>query len=92
MDKGNIDDFEPIFVIGLYKGNPAIKANHDLDLDLSPIRMAGFLTALVECIVDKVPEPLQVEFEQEALKLFRKLVKTRYERTNKLNIDPNYEG
>ena len=91
MDKGNIEDFEPIFVVGLYNGNPAIKANEDMELTLHPVLVAGFMTALIECIIDRVPEPQQVEFEQATLKAFRKLVKTRFDRTNKFSVDPDYE-
>ena len=87
MDKGYIDKFKPVFVIGLYDGNPAIKPCCDEDMVYTTLGVAGMLTALVECVVDAVPEPDQVEFEQEVMKLFKKLVKTRYNRTNKLKLD-----
>ena len=87
------NDFVPVFVLGLYKNNPAIKTNVDLvtGVDLSSLKVAGLMVALVECVVDMLPESEQIKFEQETLKFFRKLVKTRFERTHKIQLDKDEE-
>lgn len=89
MHDGSVDpdDFVPILTLGVYKGNPACRTL-DFTCDVGPITVAGFLTAVVECMVDQVPENKQIEFEADVMKTFRKIVKTRHERTGKFYLPP----
>lgn len=85
-NKANDNDFVPIFIVGMYKDNPAIKTL-DYDDSLRSTQIAGFMTAILDCVVDMVDEQDQVQFEQDILEAFEVFVANRFENTNRYKIE-----
>jgi hypothetical protein len=85
-DKAREEDFEPILVVGLFKGNPAVRTL-DYGDSLRATQIAGFMTAILDCMVDMVDEQDQTEFEQNILEAFNVFVEHRYSNTNKYKIE-----
>jgi hypothetical protein len=85
-DKAKENDFVPVFIVGMYKGNPAIRTL-DYDDSLRSTQIAGFMTAILDCVVDMVDEQDQVEFEQDILEAFEVFVANRFENTNRYKIE-----
>jgi len=50
-------------------------------------QIAGFMTAILDCMVDTVDEQYQVEFEEEILEAFNIFIKDRFEHTNKYKLE-----
>jgi len=84
--KANDDDFVPVFIVGLYKDNPAVKTL-DYGEGLSSIQIAGFMTAILDCVVDLVDECNQTEFEEEILEAFKTFISDRFGHTNKYKLE-----
>jgi len=85
-DKARDEDFIPVFIIGMYKGNPAVRTL-DYDDTLRSTQIAGFMTAILDCVVDMVDEQDQTEFEEQILEAFEIFVANRFENTNKYKIE-----
>lgn len=85
-DKAKEEDFEPVLVVGLFKGNPAVRTLDYAD-DLRATQIAGFMTAILDCMVDMVDEKDQTEFEENILEAFELFVKDRYDHTDKYQIE-----
>jgi hypothetical protein len=85
-NKANEDDFVPVLVAGLYKGNPAVRTL-DFEEGVSSTQVAGFLTAILDCMVDVVDEQDQIEFEEQILEAFKIFTKDRFGNTNKYKLD-----
>jgi hypothetical protein len=56
------------------------------EMEKTPTIIAGFLTAVFDCVVDSISENEQIEFEKETLKLFKSMVKMREKHTEKINF------
>jgi len=85
MNDANEEDFVPILVSGLYKGNPAVRTL-DYDGSLRATQVAGFMVAILDCMVDLVDEQDQVEFEENILEAFELFIDNRFENTCKYKI------
>ena len=85
-DKAREEDFEPILVAGLFKGNPAVRTL-DYDDSLRATQIAGFMVAILDCMVDMVEEKDQTEFEENILEAFEMFLENRFENTNKYKIE-----
>jgi hypothetical protein len=85
MNKANEEDFIPILVSGLYNGNPAVRTL-DYDGSLKATQIAGFMVAIIDCMVDLVEERDQTEFEENILEAFEMFLENRFENTSKYNI------
>ena len=85
-DKAKDEDFIPVFSVGMYKGNPAVRTL-DYDDTLRSTQIAGFMTAILDCVVDMVDEQDQTEFEEQILEAFQIFVANRFENTNKYKIE-----
>jgi hypothetical protein len=85
-DKAKDEDFVPVMVVGLYKGNPAVRTL-ECEEGVSSTQVAGFMTAMLDCIVDTVDEHEQTQFEEEILEAFEVFVTNRFENTNKYKIE-----
>jgi len=85
-NKAKGEDFIPVLVSGLYKGNPAVRTL-DYDGSLRATQIAGFMVAILDCMVDMVEEQDQLEFEENILEAFELFVKDRYDHTNKYRIE-----
>lgn len=85
MNDANEEDFVPILVSGLYKGNPAVRTL-DYDGSLRATQVAGFMVAILDCMVDLVDEQDQVEFEENILEAFELFIDNRFENTSKYKI------
>jgi hypothetical protein len=85
-NKARDEDFVPVFVVGMFKGNPAIKTL-DYDDSLRSTQIAGFMTAILDCVVDMVDEQDQVQFEEDILEAFEVFVANRFENTNRYKIE-----
>jgi hypothetical protein len=86
MDNAKEEDFVPVFILGMYNGNPAVRTL-DYDDSLRSTQIAGFMTAILDCVVDMVDEQDQTEFEEQILQAFEVFVDNRFENTNKYRID-----
>lgn len=84
-DNARDEDFVPVLVVGLYKGNPAVRTL-DCEEGVTSTQVAGFMTAILDCIVDTVDEHEQTQFEDEILQAFEIFIKDRFEYTNKYRI------
>jgi len=84
--KAKDEDFIPVFIVGMYKGNPAVRTL-DYEDNLRSTQIAGFMTAILDCVVDMVDEQDQVEFEEQILEAFEIFVANRFENTNKYKIE-----
>ena len=87
-NEANEEDFVPILVSGLYNGNPAVRTL-DYDGSLKATQVAGFMVAILDCMVDLVDEQDQVEFEENILEAFQVFVDNRFENTSKYKIKDN---
>ena len=85
-NKAKDEDFVPVMVVGLYKGNPAVRTL-ECEEGVSSTQVAGFMTAILDCIVDTVDEHEQTQFEEEILEAFEVFVTNRFENTNKYKIE-----
>ena len=85
-NKAREEDFEPILVAGLFKGNPAVRTL-DYDDSLRATQIAGFMVAILDCMVDMVEEKDQTEFEENILEAFEMFLENRFENTNKYKIE-----
>lgn len=85
-NKARDEDFVPVMIVGLYKGNPAVRTL-ECEEGVSSTQVAGFMTAILDCIVDTVDEQEQTQFEEEILKAFEIFIKDRFEYTNKYRIE-----
>lgn len=85
-NKAREEDFEPVLVVGLFEGNPAVRTL-DYANSLRATQIAGFMTAILDCMVDMVEEQDQLEFEENILEAFELFVKDRYDHTNKYKIE-----
>ena len=86
MKHANPEDFTSILVVGLYKGNPAVRTL-DYNDNLRATQIAGFMTAILDCMVGMVDECDQNQFEQDILTAFEVFVENRFENTNKYKLD-----
>jgi len=86
--KAKEENFDPVLVVGLYDGNPAVRTL-DYDKGLRATQIAGFMTAILDCMVDMVDEQDQVEFEEDILEAFNIFIKGRFEHTNKYRFEDN---
>ena len=85
MNNANEEDFVPILVSGFYKNNPAVRTL-DYDGSLRATQVAGFMVAILDCMVDLVDEQDQVEFEENILEAFELFIENRFENTSKYKI------
>jgi hypothetical protein len=86
MEKANPDDFVPVFVLGMYKDNPAIRTL-EYEEGLTSTQIAGFLTAIIDCMVDMVEEKDQTQYEEDILSAFQIFVENRHSNTNKYSLE-----
>jgi len=86
MDRANEEEFDPVLVAGLFRGNPAVRTL-DYDGGLRATQIAGFMVAILDCMVDMVDEKDQTEFEDNILEAFDFFLKDRFEHTNKYKLD-----
>ena len=84
--KAKDEDFIPVFIVGMYKDNPAVRTLDYAD-SLRSTQIAGFMTAILDCVVDMVDEQDQTEFEEQILEAFEIFVANRFENTNKYKIE-----
>ena len=56
------------------------------EMEITPKVAAGFLTAMIEAMVDRFPESEQIEFEKNTLSFFKKMIKIREEHTEKIKL------
>jgi hypothetical protein len=84
-DKAKEEDFVPVLQVGLFRGNPAVRTL-DYEDNLRATQIAGFMTAILDCMVDMVDEQDQLEFEENILDAFELFVKDRYDHTNKYKL------
>jgi len=84
----SIEDFEKIFEVGLYKDRPACRV-FAFEKDVSPIMMAGMMTAILDSMISAVPENKQINFEASVLETFEDMVKSRFEYVNKYRLHEN---
>jgi len=86
------ENFTTIMKLGVLKQDeenycPAVMPTSVFfEMQKNPTVIAGFLTAIFDCVVDDVPENEQIEFEKETLKLFRSMVKMRESHTEKIKF------
>jgi hypothetical protein len=85
MNSANEEDFVPILVSGLYKGNPAVRTLN-YDDTLRATQVAGFMVAILDCMVDLVDEKDQTEFEENILEAFELFIENRFENTSKYKL------
>jgi hypothetical protein len=85
MKDAREEDFIPVLVSGLYKGNPAVRTL-EYDDSLRATQVAGFMVAILDCMVDMVDEKDQTEFEENILEAFELFLENRFENTNKYKI------
>jgi hypothetical protein len=87
-DKPDYKDFCPYYIVGTYKGFPACNVlPMDSDKELSPMIVSGMLTALLDSIIESLPENMQNYFEQTTLEVFSDMVKERYEHVTKYKLE-----
>jgi hypothetical protein len=79
------EDFVPIFIAGVYKGNPAVRTL-SYEEGITSSQVAGIMTALLDCVVDSVPDNIQTSFEQEIIETFNNFIENRFNHTNKYII------
>jgi hypothetical protein len=79
------EDFVPILVSGLYKGNPAVRTL-DYEGTLRSTQVAGFMVAILDCMVDLVDEKDQTEFEKNILEAFELFIDNRFENLSTYKI------
>lgn len=95
----NAEDFVTIMKLGFipYEKdsemmNPAVLVSNAIfDFKFNATVAAGLLTSVMECIVDRIPESEQIDFEKETLKKFKKIVGERHEHVNKFNLENDSE-
>jgi hypothetical protein len=85
MNKANDEDFTPVMVVGMYRDNPAVRTL-DYNDSLHSAQIAGFMTAILDCVVDMVDEQDQVQFEEDILEMFNYFIKNRFANTKKYKI------
>jgi len=86
MDKAKDEDFMPALIVGFYKGNPAVRTL-DVKDGLTSTQIAGFMTAILDCMVDMVDEKDQNQFERNVLAAFEIFVENRFANTHKYKIE-----
>jgi hypothetical protein len=86
MNKAREEDFESVLVVGLYDGNPAVRTL-EYNKSLRATQIAGFMVAILDCMVDMVDEQDQLEFEDNILEAFEVFIKNRFEHTNKYKFE-----
>ena len=79
------EEFIPVFIAGLYRGNPAVKTL-SYEEGITSSQVAGIMTALLDCVVDSVPDNIQTKFEQEIIETFNTFIENRFNYTNKFLI------
>jgi hypothetical protein len=84
-NKAREEEFEPVLVVGMFRDNPAVRTL-DYDHSLRATQIAGFMTAILDCMVDMVDEKDQIEFEDNILEAFEIFIKDRHEHTNKYQM------
>jgi hypothetical protein len=85
-NKAREEDFVPVLISGLFKGNPAVRTL-DYSESLRATQIAGFMVAILDCMVDMVDEQDQLEFEENILEAFELFLDNRFENTNKYRIE-----
>jgi hypothetical protein len=89
MNKENFINLVSVGVIQLPNGTfcPAAAPFEALSqADVTPKVLSAFMVSLIECIIDMLPENEQISFEEETLKEFKKLVKSRADHTEKIKL------
>lgn len=75
----NIDDYKPLFELGLYKeDNPACRVISS-DVAICPVTLAALTLGLFETVINSVQECDQNEFEKQFVKAFKFMLKKRFE-------------
>jgi hypothetical protein len=81
-----LDDFKKMFEVGIYQDRPACRII-PFETDISPVMIAGMLTAMVDATIESIEENKQIEFETSVLTVFEDMVKSRFEYINKYKLD-----
>jgi len=81
----SLDDFEKIFEVGFYKDRPACRT-FAVERDVTPMTMAGMMTAILDAMISSIPENKQIKFESSTLEVFEDMVKSRFEYINKYKL------
>jgi hypothetical protein len=81
-----LNDFQKLFEVGLYKDRPACRII-PFDMDISPLIIAGMMTAMLDATIESIEENKQIDFEASILNVFEDMVKSRFEYINKYKLD-----
>jgi hypothetical protein len=82
----SLDDFQKLFEVGVYKDRPACRVI-PFEKDISPMMVAGMLTAMLDSTIECIEENKQIDFEASILEVFEDMVKSRFEYINKYKLD-----
>lgn len=81
----SLDDFQKLFEVGIYKDRPACRVI-PFETDISPIMVAGMMTAMLDATIESIEEYKQIDFEASILEVFEDMVKSRFEYINKYKL------
>lgn len=81
-----LDDFQKMFEVGLYRDRPACRII-PFDMDISPVMIAGMMTAMLDATIESIKENEQIDFETSILNVFEDMVKSRFEYISKYKLD-----
>lgn len=85
-DYDNIEDYEPLFELGLYKkDNPCCRVI-PIQASIDPIALASLAIALFETAMQAVPDSNQIEFED----MFRKALTIMFEERFEYDLVKKY--
>ena len=95
----NTEDFYSIMSLGFTPSpsnpdmmNPAVLVSSNLfNVELTPMASAGLLASVMECIIDKIPENEQIDFEKNTIKLFKKVMKERHNFVDRYDLKQEEE-
>jgi hypothetical protein len=82
----SLNDFQKLFEVGIYKDRPACRII-PFETDISPLMIAGMMTAMLDATIESLQENTQIEFEASILNVFEDMVKSRFEYINKYKLD-----
>jgi hypothetical protein len=75
----NVEGYEPLFELGLYKEESPCCRVIPSEISLCPIVLASLVTALLETAMSGVPEKEQIDFEEKFHKALQIMLEERFE-------------
>lgn len=86
--KVTLHNFKTHYIIGTYNGLPACSVlPMDDDYEVSPLLICGMMTALLDAVIETLPENIQSSFEEKTLDIFTDMFKERYEHVSKFKLE-----